>query len=301
MLGRWGSERSNEPGKFWGPLEALDGSERAEMTVISTLITRVCTAHASDSFLTRLSVGGCRELIESQQSKLVRVPAWRGVMGYWGLAEYGPDWRTIDWLRHEAGLAATHDSPEAFAMHLACTLNTKLGSRRFRTATDRGLGIHFSAYEFVEGVWIPELFLISNWIDPTYSDVNPVGWVVSRDTYGTINDGPRLPEHREPKYRRRVHEVLHAEQGFLIYNNGDPILFNPIARTVFDALHELAGRRWLRDSNDMAMQRRIVRQTVTIVSGLVRDFVVDDRRVVGGKPHALAVSPLGIYLPSTGD
>jgi hypothetical protein len=48
------------------------------MTVISAIITRHCTAHASDSFITVPLADGKREVVKDRQSKLVRVDCCKG-------------------------------------------------------------------------------------------------------------------------------------------------------------------------------------------------------------------------------
>src|SRR5436309_989055 len=117
------------------------------MTVISTVITRHCTAHASDSFLTEFGTGRVRE---AQQSKLVPVPAWRGVMGYWGLAWLDDGWNTYRWLCELVQRAGDYGSAAAFANGCAAALATELRRRRFLKPLDSGLGIHFTAYEYID-------------------------------------------------------------------------------------------------------------------------------------------------------
>jgi len=96
------------------------------MTIIATLITRRATVHASDSLLT-ISRNGMVDAINWEQTKIIGVPAWRGAMSYWGLAEVRDQndvvlWSVFGWLRDQAGSASTFDSAEAFAAHLANTL-----------------------------------------------------------------------------------------------------------------------------------------------------------------------------------
>ena len=150
------------------------------MTVISTIITRHYTAHASDSLVTTTGPDGARSVVEEQQSKLVRVPGMRGVMGYWGLARHGSDWNTLEWLRGQATRAQESSSASEFADALNCVLS----NRRFAKPADAGLGIHFTAYERVDDRWVPELFLVSNWTDTSYMAVQPQGFRATRE--GTV-------------------------------------------------------------------------------------------------------------------
>ena len=183
------------------------------MTVISTIITRYCTAHASDSFLTKPLADGKREVVEDQQSKLVQVPTWRGVMGYRGLACLEDGWNTFDWLREPAQRASQFASPEAFVDDLAAALCAELSRRRFARPLESGLGIHFTAYEDMEGYRVPELFVLSRWTDESYQGVLPdYKSRVTRETYATWKglkppEG-RSPEFGQPKYRLEVHKAL---------------------------------------------------------------------------------------------
>jgi hypothetical protein len=84
------------------------------MTVISALITKHGTAHASDSFITKVNRNGGIEVIDSQQTKLVFVRRWRGALAYWGLAQF-QKWSTLEWLRERARIAGEFPNPEEFA------------------------------------------------------------------------------------------------------------------------------------------------------------------------------------------
>jgi hypothetical protein len=139
------------------------------MSVISAVIARTCTVHASDSFITQRLENGDYQVKERQRSKIIRVPPWRGALSYWGLAQFDArQWSTVTWLEAFAKKASASSSPEQFANHLAVVLEQELSRLKFARSVDRGIGIHFTAYERVGGYWIPELFLISNWLDTSY-------------------------------------------------------------------------------------------------------------------------------------
>jgi hypothetical protein len=66
------------------------------MTVNAALITDRYTAHATDSFLTEQQADGPFKVVESQETKIVRVPAFRGAITFYGLAKClcsGRSWR----------------------------------------------------------------------------------------------------------------------------------------------------------------------------------------------------------------
>jgi hypothetical protein len=274
------------------------------MTVISTIITRHCTAHASDSFLTEFKTGRIRK---SQQSKLVRVPHLRGAMGYWGLAWLDDGWDTFQWLRNRAERTRDTESPAAFADACAAELTTELSRRRFADPRDSGLGIHFTAYEYMNGCWIPELWVLSRWTDATYRDVLPAfQFRVTRETYATLKGlnppGGRSPaEVGQASFRREVHAALHDAPLMFRFNNGDPALFNPIAKCVLDTFAQLSSREQLTEPSSVETHLSIARRPVEIVSRLLADFAAPATRLIGGKPHDLAVNSGGIYQSTTGD
>jgi len=270
------------------------------MTVISTLITRVGTVHATDSLLTSLKSDGQREPIEWQQTKIIPVRAWRGAMSYYGLALIEGRWSTLDWLREQVTKADTFATAERFAHALADTLNREINALPLRREVDKGIGIHFSAYEWINGYWIPEFFHISNWSDPTYTALRPSGVGASGDMSGALaNQTPELVGNELAK-RLAVHQAIQRGVWFQ-YNNGDPRLFNSAAKAIIDMFIELNSRGMLRDANNIEAIRALITQPVEMVSNIQHDFCADGTRVVGGKIHNLAINPNGEYSSTSGD
>lgn len=274
------------------------------MTVIAAVITRYCTAQASDSLITELQPDGTRVPKEWERTKIVAVPHWRGAMAYWGLATYDAyQWSTLDWLQERAQEANQHSSPEDFARVMTEMLDEAISKMTLRRPLDAGIGIHFTAYEYINNYWIPEFFLLSNFEDPSYESLHSDGVHLSRETYHHIDrnlPGPQ-PEHREAKYRLAVHQYLQQVGGMLLYNNGDPLLFNPAARAILTMIRELARRGILANRDSVATYRAIARRPIEVLSRAQVDFVGKENRTVGGRPHDLAVTPNGEYSSDSGD
>ncbi|MCR4304664.1 MAG: hypothetical protein NUV63_10650 [Gallionella sp.] len=270
------------------------------MTVISTLITRVGTVHATDSLITILKSDGQRDPIEWQRTKIVPVRAWRGAMSYYGLAQIEGCWSTLDWLREQATKASTFATAGRFAYALADALNREIPALPIRREADKGIGIHFSAYEWINGYWIPELFHISNWSDPTYTGLRPTGVGASADMSGAVsNHFPDLVNNEEAK-RLAVHQAIQAGVWFQ-YNNGDPRLFNSAAKAILDMFKELESRGILCDATNIETIRALTTQPVEMVSNIQHGFCADRTRVVGGRIHDLAITPDGEYFSTSGD
>jgi hypothetical protein len=123
---------------------------------------------------------------------------------------------------------------------------------------------------------------------------------LSRETYHAITKEAPRPEHCKAQYRFKVHECLQADE-MLIYNNGDPIMFNAAANAIFGMFKELARRGRLAKPDRLETYLSIARRPIEVVSKAQIDFCREGTRVVGGKPHDLAITPSGEYSSSTGD
>jgi hypothetical protein len=271
------------------------------MTVISAVITKHCTAHASDSLLTeqqRPDRG--RPIVEQEKPKVIHVRQWRGALAYWGLAQV-QQWSTFGRLQYHAQNAGGYSSPEDFANAIGNDLNQELNRLQLPADRTRGIGIHFTAYEQIHDYWIPELFLISNWTDTAYTNIRPEGVGVSRETFHTLKNVPSAPEHRHPDCRIEVHRWLHDQNGMLIYNNGDPALFNPVANAILQIFHSLMKRGEVDHASSKEVHCAFVRRPIEVVSRLLGDFAKEETRMIGGKPHDLCISPDGTCWSSTGD
>jgi len=251
--------------------------------------------------LTQMQLDGSRSVIEWERPKIVSVPKWRGAMTYWGLALYEQyKWSTYDWLRDQASKAKNFNSVEDFARFITDELNSKISSMDFVRPIDSGIGIHFTAYERIDDYWIPELFLISNWKDPSYTALRTKGVGLSRETYHTVANVYPDPSHRERKFRLEVHSKI--QEGLMLrYNNGDPVLFNQSANAILTMFGELYRRGKLDDPKEVKIYLSIARRSIEIVSNVQRDFCKGGTRTVGGKPHDLAITPRGEYFSTTGD
>jgi hypothetical protein len=169
------------------------------------------------------------------------------------LAELPPNrWCTHDWLHDLAKRCANRSSPELIADKAVEELNSKLGTISSRESRNRGIGIHFTAYEHIQDYWIPELFLITNYSDTSYQNLHPNGVRVSREAYHTHNKEEPRQEHRVESFRLSVHNALQSGE-ILCYNNGDPEMFNSMMNTMINAVRIAKRRDKLRDPSDIKM------------------------------------------------
>lgn len=275
------------------------------MTVISTVISMYCTAVASDSFIIRPQPDGTKLVEEDQKTKIISVNAWRGTIAYWGLALHG-NWKTLEWLKERSADASRFQSAEDFAIDMREKLSDALSKMHFKDQLEAGIGIHFTAYENVNGFYVPELFVLSNFGDTSYNSLHKDGVRLNRNTYISMDraingtDLPALPEHRDPMYRMFVRHHLNSG-AILLFNNGDPIMFNQAANGILGMINAIADRGNLINATDIGTYRQMAKLPVEIVSKAQQQFAKQGTRLVGGRPHDLVVTPTGIYSSDSGD
>jgi hypothetical protein len=271
------------------------------MTIISTIISRHCTAHASDSLVTRKRNDGIYEILDDKTTKIIPVPRWAGAMAYWGLATTDDGWSTVQWLRKRISQSGQFGEPEEFARDVGNRLNSELSAMRLCEPLAKGIGIHFTAYERVDNYPIPELFVITNFDNTQYSALHADGIHVTRETYGVAFQTPdRSIEHGKPDYRHQVRKYLEASN-VLLFNNGDPFMFNT-AFSAIDHLFRIAQqRRILKPPTDPKAHRDVIGWPIELVYKVQRYFVKEGYQMVGGKPHNLSITPRAEYESDTGD
>jgi len=269
------------------------------MTVVATFITRTCTVQASDSLLTSIDAKGAASHTEWENTKVIPIPSFRGAIAYHGFAGWQKGWTTLEWLRGEARKAGGYPSAQAFAEYLTGALQGELVRRKAPGTWEGGVGLHFSCYEWVDNYWVPELFYISNWLNPSYTALRPSGIGCSRETWGLVVGQPSSLDHGRPEHRARVREHLQGGR-WLRFNNGDPVLFNTVANALQDAVQVLRDRGHLRV---MAVPEHIAltNRFVEIVAQVQRELGRPEDRRVGGRIHNLAITPDGLYTSTTGD
>jgi hypothetical protein len=218
-------------------------------------------------------------------------------MSYWGLAQNG-QWSMYEFLQSLASKANSAQSAEQFAEYVAMELTRQL--REFESSyTSVGVGIHFTAYEYLEGYWIPEVFIISNWTDSLYTHVFDTGLLVERKTYHAVANVDSQAVHREREFRMVVKSYL-MNGGLIFFNNGDPTMFNPSAYAILDMIRTASQRRSLIDLSAHTLCA-IARLPIEVVSNVQRSFYKKGSALVGGKPHDLVITPNGDYHSTTGD
>ncbi len=231
---------------------------------------------------------GSYDVVESLKTKIVKVEKFNGIMSYWGHA-LDHNWDTLNWLRERASRAKDFPNPESFISSLSTDLRSAIGQK--------GIGIHFSAYEEVGADLIPELFIMSSWTNSNYTDLLAGPYRVTRETYAAfMGDRCQIERHGEPSFRQQVRKVLH-ELPFpkQLFNNGDPLLFNPTASAITHFLIELNERQWMKDPDLLEAHQEIARAPIQTISILLEKLSRPGKRLIGGDIHDLAINSDGEY------
>ncbi|MGD9994851.1 MAG: hypothetical protein AB7S69_16245 [Salinivirgaceae bacterium] len=266
------------------------------MTAISALISKDWIAAASDSLLTEFDPNSNQiKHIEFKKSKIVPIRKFKAAAAYWGLAKVG-QWRTYDFLKAIAADADKYNSFEDFAVNMRNKLRAKIDGIKFNNPIHRGIGIHLIGYENINNKQIPELFLICNYTDPTYTKVGDLS--ISRNLYKTLPDEFKKNGISLDEQRNQIVEFLDSGRLF-IFNNGDPALFNPSANTIHAMFKTALDRKVM--NKDYNNYMRLASRPIEMIKKVQNDFFEKDYVRVGGQIHHLLITERGDFLSDTGD
>ena len=269
------------------------------MTIISNLITRKGITFASDSLIIQMNQDGSKEYIEWEQSKILPIKKLRAAVSYWGLAEYG-DWSTYGWLHERAKHASQFDRLEKFSESLLRDLDKQLSELNLKGGEKPGIGMHIAGYELVKDDRIPELFLLTNFTDPSYSTVANLN--LTRETYHWVTktkEKPK-PKHRDFCYRKEVHDYL-KKGDILTFHNGDPQMFIQSFEAYNKLIDILKQRGDLNDLDNIDVLSSIAKGPIEMVSRFQRDFCRPHTKLVGGRIHDLIITKGNTFRSNSGD
>lgn len=274
------------------------------MTVIATLIGKGCCAFATDSLITEKFIEKKVEKyrkIECKETKIIRVDKFSGAMAYWGLARKDDlHWRMLDFLRKKASSAGDYKTPESFAENIRAELNYFISHNTFLNEKEKGLGIHFTAYENIDGINIPEQFTIRNFDGVNYDKFYPDGVRKFRETFSSlpVETQQRYPnncDHSNPDCRKEVYDYL-LRGGLFIYNNGFPELFMSSASSLFESMRTANKRNILASPENASDYRNLISWPVREVIDFEKMFIKKDFQTVGGILHTLSVTSNKVYV-----
>jgi len=222
------------------------------MTVISAVISTHCIAVSSDSMLTIYNkTKNTSEIIEYRRPKIVRIEKFLGSFSYWGLAAKSKfsKWTMYGWLKIIANDSQKFSDFERYANYVRDELNKEFIAQKIDKQYT-GVGIHLTGYEIINGNKIPELFLISNFTDPTYTTIGDL--FVSRQLFNTMPNEFKTGNENLCQTDKQLIVKEFLRQGkMFIFNNGDPEMFNSLSNAYKEAMTISKNRKVIKDSNDI--------------------------------------------------
>jgi hypothetical protein len=272
------------------------------MTVISAVISAHCIAVSSDSLITVYNSGKkSYEIIETRRPKIIRLEKFLGAFSYWGLAAKSKysGWTTYDWLKDISKKTQNFDQLSDYAVYVRNELEKEINHLGI-AKKNSGIGIHLTGYENYNGFQIPELFLISNYTDTTYTKIGAL--LLSRHLFGTMPDEFKSGFTQLPQVEKqfRVKDFL-SKGNMFIFNNGDPEMFNPFFSGYRDAMNLSKKRSILKDTSDIEIYRSMARRPIEMVAKAQRDYYKHDKIIVGGRIHDLVIEKnTGSFSSSSG-
>ena len=265
------------------------------MTAISAILTKDIIAISSDSLLTRYYKSVNRyEEIEHQKSKIILMEKYRAAASYWGLAKYGNEWTLGSFIRQRLEDAPRGETLKEFVERLRLALQKEIKGFKFRRNLDSGIGIHITGFENIDGMDLPELYLLTNFDTPTCDSLKPK-FIGLPQVYSTIKNNLELPETQQNQERNIINTYLSSsEWHFLNFNNGDPIIYNSYSKAVIQSMMVLHQRFNIR-MNKPEFIRAIARRPIEGIKMAQRDFMKHGQRVVGGKIHDILIHRDGTF------
>lgn len=250
------------------------------MTVISTVFSKNRIVVASDGYIT--SDEG--QIISYDTTKFVKFDNINCVVSFWGLA-ITPGWSLKEWLERQNRYLIKHPERCHNLEDLAHYLSTELSKLRTGNGVlanfrDRGIGLHVAGFEVInDGLRSPELFLVTN-----YSMDNDGYYFVQQDsldcTRRTIADfvSKDLQHLTVTEKKQHVYDTILNKGSVIIFNNGDPVMFNSFATPIKRARKN--GK--LKTFDDEDLLKKFAAWPIEKVKEFQQDFYAEGKVVVGG-------------------
>jgi hypothetical protein len=199
------------------------------MTVITNIIGRDFTVHVCDSLrsITLSNNDGIPEqTVGDFGPKTVKVSQFHGAISVFGLMKWF-DWEIIPLLEAEAQRAVQNNLKSA--AHFASRIHKLIQPLYQDFTLTKSLGLHFTAYELIDDMWVPELFYISNFRGIRTNPVIYAGGPMiahQRMTFFRLSNETRYDFQNHGKKENRLAVAESLEQGAVyLFQNGDPSLF----------------------------------------------------------------------------
>jgi len=254
------------------------------MTVISTVLSKDKIAIASDGYITNQG-----RVIKTNAVKFVKFDQVNCVVSFWGLATFdATQWDMYSWLQEQSENLKNNPtsctSLEQLAFLLQSRLESMLNYGKLKHVTNKGLGLHIAGFEKIrDNLYSPELFLVTN-----YSLDSRGSYHVRQNsldcTRRTIVDFiPKKMRGKSVSARKKyVYDSILSRGSVMIFNNGDPVMYNTFSQGYVSAVMRASKNESLRDLSEDERLRNLAAWPIKRVVEFQSDFYRPDKIVVGG-------------------
>ncbi|MBA4026768.1 MAG: hypothetical protein C0473_00860 [Cyanobacteria bacterium DS3.002] len=272
------------------------------MTVNVVYLTQYGSVHATDSLI----VDGHMNLVPetSGKPKIVILPNYNGAASWFGFAGFmdqGIPWAANDWLEKEYE-KHKEKTPTEFGEILVTQLNDLLGRNTGPMSPPRGMGIHLTFYETVQGKPVPELLWITNNNGITglggYKQGEGPAFVSQRQTFHNITKQENFENHGNPACRLVVDNYLSVIKP-LPYQNGDNVLTNMPINIVEALVETFLVRRELVSTDNLRIFGKRALFRVEFAALAQKCFALANKIKVGSPCFNLMITPTGEYFTDT--
>lgn len=273
------------------------------MTVNAVVLGTFGIVQVADSRITFENEAGQRELSnDAGRPKIVALPQFFGAMSWFGTVKLG-DWNALDWLKDKAEHSKSFDRTKVdlYADYVAVELNKEFETRKHLCTEPRGIGIHFSFFDNVAGVEIPELIFITN-----FDSISSIGAYrpgapviqAQRQTFHLLSGNTDYKNHYKQNFREVVYQYLRLV-GPLELQNGENPLFNASFQMVDAVVANLILRKTLNESDPLRLAGKKTLLRAEIVAKIQEVLCTPASRFVGSPCHNLMISPSGEFSSDT--
>lgn len=211
-------------------------------------------------------------------------------------------WRAMSWLESQVN-SFQGDSPDELAESLANELTEVFWANTGEVLQSQGLGLHFTFYDKVNELMVPELIWITNFNSITalgqYKPEHGPGFVAHRQTFHTISKTVDYENHRKSSYREVVANYL-SQVSPLSYQNGDLGLTEPTRLLAEQMIVNLIIRKELKTTDPLETfgLRALYRAEVAALTQKV--FSTSEKIGVGAPCFNLIIPPEGPMSTQSG-
>ncbi|PZM78705.1 MAG: hypothetical protein DKT66_23525 [Candidatus Melainabacteria bacterium] len=272
------------------------------MTVNVVYLTQYGTVHATDSLIVNRNM--VRVVETSDKPKIVAMPNFKGAacwFGFAGFTDNGQEWAATNWLKQEY---ETHKdkTPTEFGDILAIQLNGILERNTGPMSLPRGMGIHLTFYETIQGKQVPELLWITNNNGITglggYTQAAGPAFTSQRQTFHNISGQTNFENHGSDNCRIVVSDYL-TLIGPIPYQNGDNVLVNLPLDIAEALIQTFLLRRDLVSTDHLRVFGKRALFRVEFAALAQKCFAAPNKVKVGAPCFNLMITPDGGYLTDT--